>query len=290
MGLAHGRLARHPDEKVPGTAHATSWGVKSGECGDPVDNHGKVFDRAATLWGKLSTDARPTRISARSQAAAGKGRQRFASTGPIGHNKPMTIDRNACAHATRHLKREDPTLGRVIQRIGPCTLRTRRDRFASLVQSIISQQVSTQAAATIGQRLAIAAGGQIGPETLAELSDQQMRAAGISPQKLRYMRDLCAHTADGRLQLARLGYRSDAEVIAALTQVLGIGVWTAQMFLIFVLGRADVLPCGDLGIQNAMRNLYGLAERPTPAAMESIARPWHPYASIGSWYCWRSLD
>ena len=200
------------------------------------------------------------------------------------------MDFNECATAARHLKRRDPILARVIRDVGPCTLRVRRDRFASLVQSIIAQQVSTQAAATIGRRLKEAAGGRIRPDTLGGLSDQQLREAGISPQKLRYMRDLCARIDSEELQLSRMGYLSDDQVIATLTAVKGIGVWTAQMFLIFVLGRGDVLPCADLGVQNAMRDLYGLARRPTPEEMEEIARPWHPYASIGSWYCWRFLD
>lgn len=221
---------------------------------------------------------------------SGKQRQMLASRGGMGQNNTMPIDRQVCAQAIRHLRRADPTLRQVIQEVGPCTLRVRRDRFASLVQSILSQQVSTQAAATIGQRLGVAAGGRIQPETLAALTEKEIRAAGVSPQKLLYIRDLCAHTADGRLQLSRLGYLSDAQVIETLTCVKGIGVWTAQMFLIFVLGRTDILPCADLGIQNAMRHLYGLAERPSPSEMEAIARLWHPYASIGSWYCWRSLD
>ncbi|HAC81625.1 MAG: DNA-3-methyladenine glycosylase [Candidatus Binatia bacterium] len=202
----------------------------------------------------------------------------------------MPIDRQICAEGARHLRRVDPTLAEVIGKIGPCTLRVRRDRFASLAQSILSQQVSTQAAATIGRRLAAAAGGRICPEALAGLTDEEIRGAGVSPQKLRYIRDLCDRTADGRIQLSRLGHLSDARVIETLTCVKGIGVWTAQMFLIFVLGRTDILPCGDLGVQNAMQQLYGLAERPSPPEMEAIAALWHPYASIGSWYCWRSLD
>jgi len=202
----------------------------------------------------------------------------------------MPISPAECAKAARYLQRQDPTLGRVIRQVGPCTLRRRRDRFASLVQSIISQQVSTQAAATIGRQLTNAAGGRVRPETLAALTDQRIRAAGVSPQKLRYLRDLCARVDEGALRLSRLGYLSDAQVVETLTEVKGIGEWTAQMFLIFVLGRADILPCADLGVQNAMRDLYKLSDRPSPREMESIARPWRPYASIGSWYCWRFLD
>ena len=238
---------------------------------------GKVVHKRRFPRGKQSTNIRHYRRG-------------LARNSGIGQKYPMPINRAECAKAARYLQRQDPALGRVIRQVGPCTLRRRRDRFASLVQSIISQQVSTQAAATIGRRLTNTAGGRVRLETLTALTDQSIRAAGVSPQKLRYLRDLCSRVDKGELQLSRLGYLSDHQVIHRLTEVKGIGEWTAQMFLIFVLGRSDVLPCADLGVQNAMRDLYELSDRPSPQEMEAIARPWRPYASIGSWYCWRFLD
>lgn len=179
----------------------------------------------------------------------------------------------------------------VIRRVGPCALRLRRDRFQTLVRSILSQQISGYAARAIRQRLE----GLVAPErltaaNLAALSAEQMRSAGISAQKSAYLRSLAERVRDGELRLNTIGRLPDEAVIEQLVQVKGIGVWTAQMFLIFSLGRPDVLPWDDLGIRQAIRKLYGLAELPDKATSVRIAAPWRPYASIASWYCWRSLE
>jgi DNA-3-methyladenine glycosylase II len=128
------------------------------------------------------------------------------------------------------------------------------------------------------------------PGELAAKTDDQLRQAGISPQKLRYVRDLTEKTLAGVVRFERHGRMHDDAVVAELVQVKGVGVWTAQMFLIFALGRLDVLPCADLGLRTAMQRLYGLAELPNARQCEKIAAPWRPYASVASWYCWRSLE
>jgi DNA-3-methyladenine glycosylase II len=180
---------------------------------------------------------------------------------------------------------------RLIDRVGPFTLRLDRDRFRMLVRSIISQQISGHAARSIRQRLeALVAPEKISPHNLASLSLVQLRGAGVSPQKAGYLHDLAAKVDSGAVRLHRVARMTDDEVIAELVQVKGIGVWTAQMCLMFSLGRMDVFPYDDLGIRSALRNLYGLAELPDKQTSIQIARPWRPYATIASWYCWRSHE
>ncbi len=195
--------------------------------------------------------------------------------------------------AVRHLKRADPILRALIARIGPYRLvpRTAGSHLDALVRSIVSQQLSTRAAATIHARV-IALHRDIVPEPAAwiALSDPALREAGLSRQKISYIRDLAQHVFDGTLPLAHLHDLDDDAVIAVLTQVKGIGVWTAQMFLMFRLGRPDVLPVLDLGIRNAMRRAYRLRKDPTPERMRAIAAPWVPYRSVACWYLWQSLD
>jgi DNA-3-methyladenine glycosylase II len=202
----------------------------------------------------------------------------------------MTISEAQRQQALRHLRRSDPVLRAVIQRVGPFTLRLHRNRFATLAHSIISQQVSVSAAKSINGKLIAAAGGRVTPETIMALSDERLRACGVSPQKLRYLRDLTAKTLDGTVRFARHRRLDDESIIAELTQITGIGVWTAHMFLIFSLGRLDVLPSDDFGLRSALRRLYALDELPDRATCQRIAAPWRPYASVASWYCWRSLD
>ena len=192
--------------------------------------------------------------------------------------------------SVRHLKRVDGKLREVILRVGPLKMRTDRNRYAMLVRSILSQQISVSAATSIRNKLLSLVDGQLEPERIMATSDEHLRSAGISPQKLRYLRDLSGRVSSGELQLAQIGRLSDEGVIERLTTVKGIGRWTAQMFLMFSLGRLNVLPHDDLGIQNAMRNLYGLDERPNRATMDEIAEPWRPFASVASWYCWQSLN
>jgi DNA-3-methyladenine glycosylase II len=165
-----------------------------------------------------------------------------------------------------------------------------RDRFTALAKSIVSQQISGKAAASIWQRLSDALDGNVCADGLRRMDLEQLRATGISRQKGVYLLDLAERVADGRVALSQIGRREDEQVIAELIQVKGIGRWTAQMFLIFSLGRLDVLPVDDLGIRTAIRNRYGLKELPRACEIEAIAQPWRPYATVASWYLWQSLD
>ncbi len=193
--------------------------------------------------------------------------------------------------AILHLKKADPLLGRLIEAIGPYRIELRPAEFETLVRSIVFQQLSGKVARVIYQRLEAAVpGGKITPESILKLRPQRMRGIGLSQQKVSYIRDLASRTRAGEVNFALLPAASDDEVITALTGVKGIGVWTAQMFLIFALARPNVLPTGDLGIRKAMQNVYGLPELPKPSTMEELAAPWRPYCSVASWYLWRSLD
>lgn len=191
--------------------------------------------------------------------------------------------------AVEHLHARDPVLRPVIERAGAFTMRRGRNRFWMLVASILSQQLATGAARTIRGRVE-----ELVPDHSAEalriVRPQRLRRAGVSPQKAGYLTDLCAAVHEGRIDLTRIGRKADEDVIEELIQVKGIGRWTAQMFLIFSLGRLDVLPTADLGVRAAMRNLYGLADLPDHQTATQIALPWRPYASVGSWYCWRALE
>ena len=191
----------------------------------------------------------------------------------------------------RHFRRHDPVLHAVAKRVGVCTLKPHRDRFGMLVRSIISQQISMGAARSIRGKLELLVGDtQFKPEAIVRLTDRQLRSAGLSKQKLSYLRDLSEKSLDGSVNLARLGRLSDELVIEQLTQVKGIGRWTAQMFLIFALGRQDVFPIDDFGVRSALIKLYGLHEAPPRQKLLEIGQRWSPFASIGSWYCWRYLD
>ena len=192
--------------------------------------------------------------------------------------------------AIHHLRRSDPVLSGIIERVGEYGIRFRDPNFETLVKSIVSQQLSGRVASVIFGRLASAVGGKVTPENILKLRPSRMRTLGLSGQKTAYIRDLARHARDGTVIFEGLADLSDQEVIERLTQVKGIGVWTVHMFLIFALQRHDVLPTGDLGIRNAIRKAYGLAELPTPAQMETIAERWRPYCSVASWYLWRSLE
>jgi len=197
------------------------------------------------------------------------------------------------ARARRLLMRRDPVLGAAIKRIGPCGMaaRQRTDHMTALVGSIVSQQLSTKAAATIFGRLAalLPADGVMTAASLGELDDASLRAVGLSGQKVGYLRDLCARIGDGRLLLEELPALPDEVVIERLTSVKGFGRWTAQMFLMFRLHRPDVLPVGDLGIVNAVHRLYGLRKKPDPRRLEKIGEAWKPYRSVACWYLWQTL-
>jgi DNA-3-methyladenine glycosylase II len=206
----------------------------------------------------------------------------------------------------------------IIERIGPCRMRFTPPEFHSLAEAIVYQQLNGKAAETIFKRFAALAGEPLAPEGILKLSDEQMRAAGLSKQKSAYLKDLAAKTSSGLLDFARLPGLPDAKVVEHLTQVKGIGVWTAQMFLMFTLKRENVLPTGDFGVRMAMYKHYLDVQRivqrakaakklankpaaakklskkkiklPTPEQMETIARQWEPYRSVACWYLWQSLD
>ncbi|MGH9329533.1 MAG: DNA-3-methyladenine glycosylase family protein [Vicinamibacterales bacterium] len=201
----------------------------------------------------------------------------------------MTDDQ---ARIRRLLARRDPRLAVVIRRCkaGPAYPR-RIEHFAALVRVITGQQLSTKAAQTIYTRVAaFFPEGVPTPSGFGPVTDEQLRAAGLSRQKIAYLRDLCVKVGDGTLRLPDLEQMPDDDVIQAITQVKGLGRWSAEMFLMFRLNRPDVLPVGDLGIVKAMQRCYGLRKPPTPERMLKIGEAWRPYRSIACWYLWRSLE
>jgi DNA-3-methyladenine glycosylase II len=218
--------------------------------------------------------------------------------------------------ALAHLRKSDPVLRAIIKRVGRFRMQFSPPEFHSLAEAIVYQQLNGRAAETIFARFAALAGDPLTPQGILKLSDEQMRGAGLSKQKTAYLKDLAAKTADGLLDFVRLSALADEEVIEHLTQVKGIGVWTAQMFLMFTLKRENVLPTGDYGVRMAMYKHYLDAQRvknakklpaakrpaaskkvrkrkiklPSPQQMEKIAKCWEPYRSMACWYLWKSLD
>ena len=201
----------------------------------------------------------------------------------------MTTD---YARARRHLSRRDPVIRDLMRAHGKCGLADAQhgDPFGALMKAIVSQQLSTKAADTIFKRLIALFDGVPAPPALDALTDAQLRGVGLSGQKLRYMRDLGLKVQDGSLPLRALDAMTDEDVIAALTQVKGIGRWTAEMFLMFRLHRPDVLPVDDLGIVKAVQKAYGLRKTPSPDRLQEIGESWRPYRSVACWYLWRSLN
>jgi DNA-3-methyladenine glycosylase II len=196
------------------------------------------------------------------------------------------------SRARRVLARRDPILRDLMRRHGPCGLADSQhtDPFVALVHAIISQQLSTKAAATIAGRVEALLDGTPTPAGVATVTDGQLRSAGLSGQKIRYVRDLCARMAAGSLPLDALEQMTDGQVIDALTQVKGIGRWTAEMFLMFRLHRPDVLPVDDLGIVKAVQRAYRLRTLPSPARLLRLGESWRPYRSVACWYLWASLQ
>ncbi len=194
--------------------------------------------------------------------------------------------------ARRTLARRDPILRDLMRRHGACGLADSQhtDPFQSLVHAIISQQLSTRAAATIAARVDALLGGSSTPVSLAQVSDGRLRSAGLSGQKVSYLRALCEQLTGGSLSLEALDSMPDEEVIGALTQVKGIGRWTAEMFLMFRLHRPDVLPVGDLGIGKAVQRAYRLRTVPSPTRLLRLGESWRPYRSVACWYLWASLS
>ena len=205
----------------------------------------------------------------------------------------LSLTPEGYARARRFLMRRDAVLGAAIKRIGPCALasRQRPDHLSALVGAIVSQQLSTKAAATIfGRFLALFPEGEIpGAAAIAALDDTALRGVGLSGQKVGYLRDLSARIIDGRLRLEELHALHDDEVIERLTAVKGFGRWTAEMFLMFRLHRPDVLPAGDLGIVKAVQRLYRLRKTPDAKRILKIGEAWRPYRSVASWYLWQTL-
>jgi DNA-3-methyladenine glycosylase II len=205
---------------------------------------------------------------------------------------PRALTPDDYARARRLLMRRDPALGALVKAIGPCGLAARQhqDHLTALASAIVGQQLSGKAAATIfGRFRALFPAGQVTLAGLVALDDSALRGAGLSGQKLAYLRDLSARLTDGRLKLEELEDLDDEGVIERLTSVKGFGRWTAEMFLMFRLHRPDVLPVGDLGITNAMQRVYGLRKRPDARRMLAIGEAWRPYRSVACWYLWRSL-
>ena len=207
--------------------------------------------------------------------------------------EPSPLSPEGYARARRLLMRRDPILGAAIKTIGPCLMadRQRKDHLSALVGSIVSQQLSTKAAATIfGRVLALFPGDHI-PDAaaIAAQSDAALRGVGLSGQKVSYLRDLSARIMDGRLNLDELETLPDEAVIERLTAVKGFGRWTAEMFLMFRLHRPDVLPVGDLGIVVAIQRLYRLRTRPDAKRVMKVGEAWKPYRSVASWYLWQTL-
>jgi DNA-3-methyladenine glycosylase II len=192
--------------------------------------------------------------------------------------------------ATEHLKNVDPVMRAIIERVGPCRMEFSPPAFASLAETIVYQQLNGKAAVMIFDRFSTLAGDPLTPEGILKLTDGQLRNVGLSKQKSSYLKDLAAKTEAGLLDFARLPELSDDEVIAHLTQVKGIGVWTAQMFLMFTLKRGNVLPTGDYGVQAAIKKHYRKRKMPKPEVMARVAKCWEPYRSVACWYLWRSLD
>jgi len=193
--------------------------------------------------------------------------------------------------AIQHLKTADPVMGTIIERVGAYKMQYRDPNFHSLARAIVYQQLSGKAALTIFNRLTAAAKADpLTPESILKLRSARMRTLGLSKQKMTYIRELARMTRDGVVRFDHPDSLEDAAIIEHFTQVKGVGVWTAQMFLIFALRRLDVLPTGDLGVRAAIKKAYNLPELPTPAEMEQIAAAWRPYCSVASWYLWRSLD
>jgi DNA-3-methyladenine glycosylase II len=190
-----------------------------------------------------------------------------------------------------HLKKSDPVLRAIIERVGKYSIEYREPAFQTLVRSIVYQQLSGKAAGTIFRRLADAVGGEpFTPAAILKLSPRRMQSLGLSRQKRDYIRDLAKRTVAGDIDFAAFHELEDATIVEQLTAVKGVGLWTVQMFLIFALKRPNVLPIGDLGVRTAIKRAYGLEAMPKPSDVARIAEPWHPYCSVASWYLWRSLD
>lgn len=204
---------------------------------------------------------------------------------------PHARDAKQNGAALSHLRKADKRLARIIDQVGPYEIQITHDPFVTLLGSIIHQQLSMKAAATIRARVRdLCPRKRMSAGNILAISEQELRGAGLSRQKVRYVRDLSEHFLDGRLKAAALRRMDDEQVVAATTQVLGIGKWTAEMLLIFCLQRPDVWPVDDLGVQVAARKLLGKRKPLEKAKLQTLGDPWRPYRTYAAWYLWRSLD
>ncbi len=195
--------------------------------------------------------------------------------------------------AANHLAAHDPQLAGVIAKVGLCKILPHTNYYQDIVESIIGQQLSVKAAATITKRFRELFGAQFPtPQQILDKDIDSLRSVGLSRSKALYIQDLAQHVMDGRLSFDGLDDLSNQEIITKLTAVKGIGEWTAHMFLMFCMGRTDILAWGDLGIRNSIKKLYNLTDNPSPADIKNIATTynWHPYESIACWYLWQALD
>ena len=194
--------------------------------------------------------------------------------------------------ARKHLSGADPVLARIIAEVGPCRIANRPERFPALARAIIFQQLAGRAAQAILNRVIALYPGRPFPSPAQILAtpDETLRGAGLSAKKAMYIKDLARHVQDGLLNFHRFAAMDDEEIIADLTRVQGIGRWTAEMFLMFNLGRPDVLPTGDLGFRNAVMRHYGMRKMPKPEKLHKLAEPWRPYRSAAVWYLWQSSN
>jgi DNA-3-methyladenine glycosylase II len=203
--------------------------------------------------------------------------------------KPKSDD-TRWVEAAKHLSKVDPVLGKVIARVGACTISPRKDYFVALCRAIFGQQVSTKVAEVLFQRFkALCPAGRVTPAAVIELlrNEANIKAAGLSRQKAVYLRDLAEHFTDNRIPIRKLAKMTDDDVIESLVAVKGVGRWTAEMFLMFVLNRPDVLPVDDLGLREGVRDVFNLPERPKPAEVTEMGERWRPYRSVATWYFWR---
>lgn len=205
----------------------------------------------------------------------------------------LSIDESVANEAAIYLSKVDPVLRSIIEQRGPCTIRQNTNYYQELVDAIISQQLSLHAARAIEQRFQDLFGGKFpDAEQILATDVETLRSIGFSRAKATYVLDLAQHIVDSKVRFDHLDTMSNDAVVAELTAVKGIGTWTAHMFLMFCMGRPDILPVGDLGVRNGIRKLYGFERTPTPDQITRVATDnhWHPYESIASWYVWQALD
>lgn len=197
---------------------------------------------------------------------------------------------NSLLTAKKWLVQKDPILEKIISRIGNCTISKRTDYYKSLVHSIIGQQISVKAAHSIARKFLLLIDNNLNPIVVRRYSIEELRTAGLSLQKSSYILDLSEKFYKDKNIYDHLEQLDDSEVIEHLTEVKGIGEWTAHMFLIFSLGRLDVLATGDIGFQNAVMKQYGFKMKPTKKQLEKLGKKWAPYRSVAVWYLWESLE